>query len=138
MVIGVFLDNVPDGRVSAKFREAVASLLPGSPTKALEDMLSDMRRKTLFASVRATTTATPLWSPPDEPYRETPPRVLRCCRRSANLRASATEVAGRTRTRDLGYVATAATLGVRTARALGQLAWARLNQAVTRTGGTPS
>lgn len=43
-VIGVFLDRVPDNRVSAEFRETAKALLPDSSTEALRDIVSEMDR----------------------------------------------------------------------------------------------
>jgi len=65
-LIGLFLDNVPEDRVSTEFRDAAKALLPSSPQqKTLRDTLLEMKRKSLVAGVGATTA--PPYLVPDDP-----------------------------------------------------------------------
>lgn len=69
-VIGVFLDKVPEGRVSSEFRDAANSCLVGSSkSKTIQDIVSEMGRKSLTAWAGATTATS--YSITD---RGTPPR----------------------------------------------------------------
>jgi hypothetical protein len=57
-VIGVFLERVPEGRVSAEFREAGKALVASSSTNALQDTVSELDRMSLSARVGVTEAAT--------------------------------------------------------------------------------
>jgi hypothetical protein len=56
-VLSVFLDKVPDDRVSAEFKENARALLPSSATKSLQEIVCEMHRRGLVARVGVTEAA---------------------------------------------------------------------------------
>jgi hypothetical protein len=53
-VIAVFLERVPEGRVSPEFRDAAKALVAGSSTNVLQDVVSEMGRMSIAASIGVT------------------------------------------------------------------------------------